>query len=78
MKELYDDQYMEQPLPGSDSTKALGAMAPTTSKVTPQGVTVPYGKIGPTGIQSSCSHNEFIVYNISQACIRYLLKIELE
>jgi len=77
MKELYNDQYMEQPLPGYDSTKALGAIAPMKFTTTPDGVIVPFGKIGDTGIKSSCTHNEFIVYNISQACIRYLLKIEL-
>jgi poly [ADP-ribose] polymerase len=78
MKELYNDQYMEQPLPGSDSTKALGGFAPNKTTVTPDGVIVPYGEIGNTGIKSACTHNEYIVYNVSQACIRYLLKIELE
>jgi len=78
MKELYNDQYMEQPLPGSDSTKALGGIAPNKTTVTPDGVVVPFGEIGNTGIKSACTHNEYIVYNVSQACIRYLLKIELE
>jgi len=78
MKELLDDQYMEQPLPGTNSTKAMGAIAPSSSMTTKEGVVVPYGNIGNTGIKSSCMHNEYIVYNINQACIRYLLKIELE
>jgi len=77
-KDLKNDQYMEQPLPGFDSTKALGGIAPMKSIKTPEGVIVPSGKIGDTGITSSCTHNEYIVYNVSQACIRYLLKIELE
>jgi len=78
MKELLDDKYMEQPLPGSNSTKAVGAIAPTSSMTTKEGVVVPYGTIGNTGVMSSCMHNEYIVYSIDQACIRYLLKIELE
>jgi len=78
MKELLEDQYMEQPLPGFNSTKAMGAIAPASSMTSKEGVVVPYGAIGNTSIRSSCMHNEYIVYSVNQACIRYLLKIELE
>eukprot|EP01124_Arcella_intermedia_P000047 TRINITY_DN10024_c0_g1_i1.p1 TRINITY_DN10024_c0_g1~~TRINITY_DN10024_c0_g1_i1.p1 ORF type:complete len:933 (-),score=279.47 TRINITY_DN10024_c0_g1_i1:19-2601(-) len=78
MAELKKDQYMEEPLPGFNSTKALGGIAPVSYQVTEEGVTVPLGPIGKTGIKSACTHNEFIVYTVKQACIRYLLKIELE
>jgi len=77
MAELLDDKYMEEPLPGYNSTKAMGAIAPTVSMTTAEGVLVPYGPMGNTGIRSSCMHNEYIVYTVKQACIRYLLKIEL-
>jgi len=78
MKELLNDQYMEQPLPGTNSTKAVGAIAPASTITTKEGILVPLGTIGNTGVRSSCMHNEYIVYSIDQACIRYLLKIELE
>jgi len=78
MKELLNDQYMEEPLPGTNSTKAMGAIAPSSTMSTKEGVLVPFGAIGNTGIKSSCMHNEYIVYSVNQACIRYLLKIELE
>jgi len=78
MAELLKDQYMEEPLPGFHSTKAMGAQAPVDSMTTKEGVLVPYGPVGNTGVRSDCMHNEYIVYATKQACIRYLLKIELE
>jgi len=78
MKELLEDKYMEQPLPGTNSTKAMGAIAPSSTMTTKEGILVPFGPFGNTGIRSSCMHNEYIVYSVDQACIRYLLKIELE
>eukprot|EP01126_Amoeba_proteus_P041529 TRINITY_DN4472_c0_g1_i6.p1 TRINITY_DN4472_c0_g1~~TRINITY_DN4472_c0_g1_i6.p1 ORF type:complete len:736 (-),score=193.89 TRINITY_DN4472_c0_g1_i6:181-2388(-) len=76
-KELLKDQYMEKALPGFHSTKAMGAWAPKEQMVLPNGVVVPYGGPKKTGITSSCEHNEYIVYTVPQACIRYLLKIKL-
>eukprot|EP01099_Mayorella_cantabrigiensis_P002446 TRINITY_DN2071_c0_g1_i1.p1 TRINITY_DN2071_c0_g1~~TRINITY_DN2071_c0_g1_i1.p1 ORF type:complete len:669 (+),score=180.31 TRINITY_DN2071_c0_g1_i1:1060-3066(+) len=158
-KELLRDQYMEQPLPGSNSTKAMGAIAPETVKILnefPGGVepelavtgeekkesevqkevmevdeeveqsseeegttqadkkkkkiqkkkkvvkkvvkkvekeeekkeeseeekernnvVVPFGKPKNTGVVSSCQHNEYIIYDISQVRIRYLLKLRI-
>eukprot|EP01121_Diplochlamys_sp_Union-15-3_P018830 TRINITY_DN6943_c0_g1_i1.p1 TRINITY_DN6943_c0_g1~~TRINITY_DN6943_c0_g1_i1.p1 ORF type:complete len:244 (+),score=35.12 TRINITY_DN6943_c0_g1_i1:69-800(+) len=78
MKELYQDQYMEQPLPGSHSTKAMGAIAPSKTILTENGTIVPLGVPKKTKIKSSCTHNEYIVYSKPQACIRYLLKLKCE
>jgi len=76
-KELLQDQYMEEALPGFDSTKAMGGIAPGEQFTLPDGATVPLGAATNTGIRSSCTHNEYIVYTLPQACIRYLLKIKL-
>jgi hypothetical protein len=40
LEELKQDQYMEKALPGSDSTKAMGAIAPESSFTLPDGVIV--------------------------------------
>jgi len=78
-KDLKHDQYMEKAMTGSHSTKALGAIAPSESTTIENGeILVPYGPPKPTGIASSCQHNEFIVYNINQARIRYLLRLKLK
>eukprot|EP01127_Copromyxa_protea_P011414 TRINITY_DN2868_c0_g1_i1.p1 TRINITY_DN2868_c0_g1~~TRINITY_DN2868_c0_g1_i1.p1 ORF type:complete len:907 (-),score=279.95 TRINITY_DN2868_c0_g1_i1:69-2789(-) len=75
--ELLKDQYMEKSLPGFDSTKAMGGIAPSETMTLPDGTIVPYGAPKNTGIKSSCTHNEYIVYTVPQACIRYLLKIKI-
>jgi len=77
-KELLFDLYMEDPQLGSNSTKAMGKIAPGDFMKTPEGIIVPYGKPAKTGIQSACEHNEYIVYNINQACIRYLIRVNLK
>jgi len=77
MCELLDDKYMEKPQPGTDSTKALGATAPDPNQdIFWNGVKIPRGAPKHTGIRSSCSHNEFIVYDVAQVHIKYLLKIK--
>jgi len=78
VKELYSDQYMEKPLPGSDSTKALGSIAPDKQITLENGTVLPLGKPKKTGVKSSCSHNEYIIYSKPQACIRYLLKLTIK
>jgi len=40
------------------------------------GVVVPCGRPAHTGIRSSCSHNEYIIYDTAQCNIRYLLKVK--
>ncbi len=84
-KELLRDQYMEQPLPGSHSTKAMGGTAPDPKSTivfnqpnsTLNGCTVPLGKPVKTGIKSSCTHNEYIIYSVEQVRIRYVLRLTL-
>lgn len=66
---------MEKPQPGSDSTKALGKVAPNPKDdVWWDDVKLPCGTPKKTGISSACSHNEYIVYSTDQIRIRYLIK----
>jgi len=79
MCELKNDLYMEKPQPGTDSTKALGATAPDPKQdIYWDGVKIPRGVPKHTNIRSSCSHNEYIVYDVAQVNIRYLLKLRFE
>lgn len=60
---------MEKAPPGTHSTKALGQAAPNSKQdkyldIEGRKVKVPVGKIVKTGIKSSCSHNEYIVYDV--------------
>jgi len=79
IKELTQDQYMEAALPGSHSTKAMGSIAPDPKldMKMDSGCVVPLGPRVNTGIRSSCMHNEYIVYTLPQATIRYLLKVKV-
>lgn len=80
MNELKQDQYMEKPPKGTDSTKALGKAAPAKGQISKyktilDNVIIPQGKVEDTGVKSTCSHNEYIVYDVSQILIRYLFRI---
>jgi len=79
MNELKHDQYMEKPPAGTHSTKALGMSAPDPKedKIIENSIKVPLGKITKTGLSTSCTHNEFIVYDVSQIHIRYLLRVRI-
>eukprot|EP01132_Coremiostelium_polycephalum_P000953 gene953-1208_t len=65
MNQLEHDTYMEKAPTGTHSTKALGMAAPSPSgnKVIENNITVPLGEIAKTGLRTSCTHNEFIVYD---------------
>lgn len=80
MNELKKDQYMEQAPKGTDSTKALGQTAPDPAGnyIAEDGMVIPLGKPKKTGIKSTCSHNEYIVYRVDQVKIRYLLKVKFQ
>jgi len=84
MNELLNDMYMETPQPGTDSTKAMGRTAPDPKEDTflqvdgDKKIKVPKGKPIKTGIKSKCSHNEYIVYRVEQATIRYLFKVNFK
>eukprot|EP01128_Nolandella_sp_AFSM9_P004824 TRINITY_DN2246_c0_g1_i2.p1 TRINITY_DN2246_c0_g1~~TRINITY_DN2246_c0_g1_i2.p1 ORF type:complete len:909 (+),score=271.63 TRINITY_DN2246_c0_g1_i2:126-2852(+) len=75
-KQFFQDKYMEKPARGYDSTKAMGWVKPK-NQTELNGITVPWGPPTKTGISSSCTHNEYVVYNTNQCCIRYLLKVKI-
>ncbi|GAM18341.1 hypothetical protein SAMD00019534_015160 [Acytostelium subglobosum LB1] len=79
MNELKHDTYMEKAPTGTHSTKALGMSAPDQKGNTKveDDITIPIGKITRTGMSTSCTHNEFIVYDISQVKIKYILKVNV-
>eukprot|EP01133_Synstelium_polycarpum_P019090 gene19090-22862_t len=56
---LYVDTYMESPAYGFQSTKALGMRAPVSFENF-QDFTVLKGPVIATGLNTSCSHNEYI------------------
>ncbi|GBG24635.1 Poly ADP-ribose polymerase [Hondaea fermentalgiana] len=78
--EAYRDEYMEKPRPGTNSTHAMGSRVPDPKcdLVTGDGITIPSGPPINSGVRSSCSANEFIVYDISQIRIRYLLRLSTD
>ena len=61
-----------------DSTKCHGSKAPPESSyVTHEKMIVPKGKAVPTNSGSYMGHNEYIVYNMSQARIRYVIRMDM-
>lgn len=59
---------------GKHSTKCHGRIAPPESSyVNLKGMIVPNGKATVTNSGSYMGHNEYIVYNMNQARIRYIL-----
>jgi len=78
INKLKNDTYMEKAPPGTHSTQALGMAAPDPKKAQAidNGVVVPCGNIVPTGLSTACTHNEFIVYDVSQINIKYLLRVK--
>ncbi|KAM9989486.1 hypothetical protein ACTFIY_005520 [Dictyostelium cf. discoideum] len=79
MNELKHDTYMEEAPHPFHSTKALGMAAPHKDGNHPlsdsDGLVVPLGKMSKTGLSTSCTHNEFIVYKIEQVRIKYILRV---
>jgi len=75
--DLLADKYMEKPQPGTDSTLALGSIAPDPKEVhTIDGeCVVPFGKPINTGIKSACYENQFIVYDVSQCTMKYMVHL---
>jgi hypothetical protein len=61
-----------------NSTKCHGSKAPPPeSYVKQDSYIVPQGKAKPTGSGSWMGHNEYIVYDVSQAKIRYVVKMKM-
>lgn len=78
-RDLYFSDYYASNLPaGCHSTKGCGRTAPKESDAKKIGdIKVPCGKGVPTNIpQGSLLYNEFIVYDIAQIKIKYLLKVK--
>ena len=73
------DKYMEKPQPGTDSTHAVGMTYPDPSEAVTleNGTKVPLGKGCKLGERTGCTHNEFIVYDVAQVTIRYLVKVTM-
>ncbi|KYQ94403.1 poly(ADP-ribosyl)transferase [Tieghemostelium lacteum] len=79
--DLYKDTYMEKPQPGSHSTLALGRIEPDPKDFHdhPDGFVIPYGKIIDSPYknqQVSCKEHQYVVYNVDQVNLRYLLHLK--
>eukprot|EP01029_Cantina_marsupialis_P010698 TRINITY_DN242_c1_g1_i1.p1 TRINITY_DN242_c1_g1~~TRINITY_DN242_c1_g1_i1.p1 ORF type:complete len:1451 (+),score=678.48 TRINITY_DN242_c1_g1_i1:158-4510(+) len=78
--QTHKDVYMEKPRAGTNSTHAMGRFIPNPSGDTTlsDGEVIPLGKPLKKSYSSSVNVNEFIVYDISQVQIRYLLKLRID
>ncbi|PRP84649.1 hypothetical protein PROFUN_07899 [Planoprotostelium fungivorum] len=80
MNELLRDQYMEKAEAGYDCTKAMGGRAPNPKGDVEKegGCVIPLGKVHDTKIKSACSHNEYVVYDVNQVRMKYVLRLNFE
>ncbi|GAB4841137.1 Poly [ADP-ribose] polymerase 2 [Ancistrocladus abbreviatus] len=82
MEELLYSKYDADKLPaGKLSTKGVGATAPDHSeaRVLEDGVVVPSGKpVQQQGSGGALLYNEYIVYNVEQIKMRYLLQVNFK
>ncbi|PHT93271.1 Poly [ADP-ribose] polymerase 2 [Capsicum annuum] len=79
MNELLSaDYYADKLPPGKLSTKGVGATAPdfAKSQILEDGVVVPLGKPKAQRKQGSLLYNEYIVYNVEQIRMRYVIQVE--
>jgi poly [ADP-ribose] polymerase len=60
---------------GCHSTKGLGRWAPSNSK-TVKGVSIPNGPIKEVNKSASLRYNEFIVYDVNQVLVKYLIIVK--
>eukprot|EP00743_Colponemidia_sp_Colp-15_P005554 GILK01005975.1.p1 GENE.GILK01005975.1~~GILK01005975.1.p1 ORF type:complete len:563 (+),score=114.38 GILK01005975.1:1076-2764(+) len=83
MNELKKAEYLETAAPGFNSTKGVGLTGPdfAQSIVLQNGVTVPVGRLvnypqtGPFEDRATLQHNEYIVYDVSQVRVRYMVQL---
>jgi len=76
--ELAHDTYMEKPQPGTHSTKALGRIEPSPKEQVEHkdGYIIPSGNIVNNGNSTvSCNEHQYIVYDVSQVHLRYMLHL---
>lgn len=79
MNELLQSDYNADKLPsGKLSTKGVGATAPDSKKaqILEDGVIVPLGKPKEQRKQGGLLYNEYIVYNVEQIRMRYVIQVE--
>ncbi|CAN4128299.1 unnamed protein product [Withania somnifera] len=79
MNELLQSDYNADKLPlGKLSTKGVGATVPNSKEVQmlEDGVIVPLGKPKEQRKQGSLLYNEYIVYNVEQIRMRYVIQVE--
>lgn len=77
MNEKYNADYYAANLPpGKHSTKGVGRTAPSPANEVKMedGVVIPMGPGEPTALSCTLLYNEFIVYDVAQVRIRYLLR----
>jgi len=77
--DLKTDTYMEKPLPNTNSTKALGSIEPNPKDnvVDKEGVVIPSGKIVDSPYKGvSCLEHQYIVYDVTQVNLKYLLLLK--
>ncbi|CAD8094014.1 unnamed protein product [Paramecium sonneborni] len=68
----YDASNLEK---GCQSTKGIGKMAPTEN-IQFSNMKIPLGKLEDQQIKSDLIYNEYIVYNVDQVRIKYLVQLE--
>jgi len=81
MYELKHAKAIEKLPKGKHSCKGIGRTSPDPNSdyVLPDGVTVPIGKSSDQNIgASSLLYNEFIVYDVAQVRMKYLLKLDFK
>lgn len=79
MYELKDAKYIDKLPSGKHSVKGVGKTWPDTSqaRVRADGVVIPLGKaVTDQKMRSSLLYNEYIVYDVAQANVQYLLKLK--
>jgi poly [ADP-ribose] polymerase len=90
--ELTSDQYMEKPLAKTNSTLAIGSWVPSNEKkmelrkpklpsnskasAIDHSVEVPLGKPVSKTVKTACYENQYIVYDVGQAKLQYLILFE--
>ncbi|KAL6267071.1 hypothetical protein P5V15_000147 [Pogonomyrmex californicus] len=80
--ERYQADYIEKLPKGKHSTLGRGQTQPDPQDVykTEDGVEVPYGKVVPANLNknSALLYNEYIVYDVAQVKVRYLLRMNFK
>ncbi|EGC30151.1 hypothetical protein DICPUDRAFT_41865 [Dictyostelium purpureum] len=81
---IYQDTYMEEPMYGFNSTKAIGKKAPALfdslrgSNSFEEESTIQVGPIIESSVITSFTHNEYVIYNKSQCRTKYLVLLKLK